>query len=42
MLTDLFILRGVPTFIRSDNCPEFVAEAVLDLINAAGAKTAYM
>ncbi len=25
-LTDLFILRGVPAFIRSDNGPEFVAE----------------
>ena len=28
VLTDLFILRGVPTFIRSDNGPEFVAQAV--------------
>ncbi len=26
VLTDLFILRGVPSFIRSDNGPEFVAE----------------
>lgn len=26
VLTDLFILRGVPDYIRSDNGPEFVAE----------------
>ena len=26
-LTDLFIVRGVPTYIRSDNSPEFIAEA---------------
>ena len=28
MLADLFILRGIPAYIRSDNGPEFVAEAV--------------
>jgi hypothetical protein len=28
VLSDLFILRGVPGHIRSDNGPEFVAEAV--------------
>jgi transposase InsO family protein len=26
-LTDLFILRSVPAYIRSDNGPEFIAEA---------------
>ena len=41
-LTDLFILRGVPTFIRSDNGPEFVAETVRNWIKAVGAKTAYI
>ena len=29
-LTDLFILRGIPAYIRSDNGPEFVAQAVRD------------
>ncbi len=42
VLTDLFILRGVPSFIRSDNGPEFVAEAVQKWIKAVGAKTAYI
>ena len=41
-LTDLFILRGAPRFIRSDNGPEFVALAVQDWIAAVGAKTAYI
>ena len=27
-LSDLFIMRGVPAYIRSDNGPEFVAQAV--------------
>ncbi len=39
-LSDLFILRGIPSFIRSDNGPEFVAQAVRDWIAAVGAKTA--
>ncbi len=29
-LTDLFILRGAPRFIRSDNGSEFIAQAVRD------------
>ncbi|MFA3920501.1 IS3 family transposase [Ruegeria hyattellae] len=41
-LSDLFILRGIPSFIRSDNGPEFVAQAVQDWIKAVGAKTAYI
>ncbi|GAB5448415.1 MAG: IS3 family transposase [Gymnodinialimonas sp.] len=41
-LTDLFVLRGVPAYIRSDNGPEFIAEAVRDWIAAVGAKTAYI
>ena len=39
---DLFILRGVPGHIRSDNGPEFVAKAVQEWITAVGAKTAYI
>lgn len=42
LLTGLFILQGVPAYIRSDNGPEFVAQAVRDWINAVGAKTAYI
>jgi putative transposase len=42
MLSDLFILRGVPGHIRSDNGPEFVAKAVQEWITAVGAKTAYI
>ena len=41
-LTDLFILRGIPAYIRSDNGPEFVAKAVRDWITAVGSKTAYI
>ena len=29
-LTDLFILRGVPAYIRSDTGPEFIVQAVRD------------
>ena len=42
MLTDLFILRGVPAYICDDNGPEFIAEAVRNWIKAVGAKTAYI
>jgi transposase InsO family protein len=42
VLSDLFILRGIPVHIRSDNGPEFVAEAVQEWIRAMGAKTAYI
>jgi putative transposase len=42
LLSDQFILRGVPEHIRSDNGPEFVAKAVQDWIGAVGAKTAYI
>jgi transposase InsO family protein len=31
-LTDLFILRGPPEYIRSDNGPEFIAQKVRDWI----------
>lgn len=41
-LTDLFTLRGVSKYIRSDNGPEFIAEAVRDWIAAVGAQKAYI
>ena len=42
VLSDLFILRGVPAHIRSDNGPEFVAKQVQRWIAAVGAKTAHI
>lgn len=42
VLADLFILRGIPAHIRSDNGPEFVAQALREWIAAVGAKTAYI
>jgi putative transposase len=42
VLSDLFIARGVPGHIRSDNGPEFVAKAVQEWISAVGGKTAYI
>jgi putative transposase len=38
VLSDLFILRGVPGHIRSDNGPEFIAKAVGVWITAVGAR----
>jgi hypothetical protein len=40
ILSDLFILHGIPAHIRSDNGPEFVAKAVQEWIAAVGSKTA--
>jgi putative transposase len=42
VLSDLFLLRGIPAHIRSDNGPEFVAKAVQEWIAAVGAKIAYI
>src|SRR5918993_1440835 len=42
VLPDLFLLRGVPGHVRSDNGPEFVAKAVQAWITAVGARTAYI
>ncbi len=41
-LADLFLTRGAPTHVRSDNGPEFVALAVQAWIAAVGARTAYI
>ena len=42
VLTDLFILRDVPAYIRSDNAPEFVAEAVRRWNAPVAARTAFI
>ena len=42
VLSDLFILRGVPGHVRSDNGPEFIAKGVREWIAAVGAKTAFI
>jgi transposase InsO family protein len=41
-LSELFLFRGIPEYIRSDNGPEFIAKAVQDFIRDVGAKTAYI
>jgi putative transposase len=42
VLADLFIARGTPGHIRSDNGGEFTADAVKGWISGVGAKTAYI
>jgi transposase InsO family protein len=42
VLSDLFILRGVPGQVLSDNGPEFIAKAVQDCVTLVGAKTGYI
>ena len=41
-LADLMILRGPPTYVRSDNGPEFIAIALRAWIAAVGSQTAYI
>ncbi|MFT6104954.1 MAG: transposase InsO family protein [Paracoccaceae bacterium] len=41
-LTDLFILRGSPEFIESDNGAEFIAKKVRAWIRVVGAKIAFI
>ena len=41
-LFDLFILRGIPEHIRSDNGPEFTAKAIRKWLNRVGVKTLYI
>ena len=42
VLADLFIARGTPAHIRSDNGPEFAAMAVKGWITGVGARTAFI
>ena len=42
VLADLFIARGTPGYVRSDNGPEFIATAVKGWITGVGARTAFI
>ncbi len=42
VLSDWYVLRGVPEHIRSDYGPEFVAKAMPDCTSVVDAKTAYI
>ena len=41
-LFNLFIFRGIPEYIRSDNGPEFTARAVRRWLNRLGIKTLFI
>jgi transposase InsO family protein len=41
-LAELFLSRGIPEFIRSDNGSEFIAKNVRKFISDVGSKTAYI
>jgi putative transposase len=41
-LADLFIMRGTPAFIRSDNGPEFIAEVVREWLNQLDVETLFI
>lgn len=41
-LYDLFLLRGVPEHIRSDNGPEFTSKAVREWLTRVGVKTLFI
>jgi len=41
-LYELFFLRGVPKYIRSDNGPEFTAKAIRKWLNSLGVKTLFI
>ena len=41
-LTELFVLRGVSSYVRSDNGPEFTATVVREWLERVGVKTLYI
>lgn len=41
-LEELFVLRGVPDYIRSDNGPEFTAQAVREWLRRVGVRTLFI
>ena len=42
LLLNLFIFRGIPEHIRSDNGPEFIARAVMKWLARLGMKTLFI
>jgi transposase InsO family protein len=42
VLRDLFVIRGVPRHIRSDNGPEFIATAIRKFLTNVGVETLYI
>ena len=41
-LSDLFIFRGTPEYIRSDNGPEFISKAIQRWMKISGVQTLYI
>jgi len=41
-LRHLFAIRGAPTFIRSDNGPEFIARAIREWLTESGVETLFI
>jgi len=41
-LFELFMMKGIPEHIRSDNGPEFTAKAIRDWLNKLGVKTLFI
>ena len=41
-LADLFVFRGTPEYIRSDNGPEFVSKKIRHWLKASGVQTLYI
>ena len=41
-LSDLFMFRGTPEYIRSDNGPEFISKAIRRWMKATGVQTLYI
>ena len=41
-LAELFIFKGTPDYIRSDNGPEFIAKALREWLTRVGVKTLYI
>ena len=42
VLADLFLLKGAPRFIRSDNGPEFIAKSLRSWLSSLNVKTLYI